>query len=359
MSDPRWQQASLEYQSDAYHLRKLAIAAAAYKLCASILPNRSKDDAHKTWLVTSDFRVLGDERIACAILTFDAKVAVTENDPERFLTDITSACRIIRHMSEIPTTIATVSASTSAESVSNILLTAIEQELVLNARQLNELREALHMISLQPAMLEALDGEYAMFLDMLQECYITTSKGDGTMPRIGIEQFERITSDSPTEESQLAGKEHMGSRQSEIEFASQYIHESKLAATVPPYAWPKLGLDKIDHRHEHNVKAVPFQAPLSGVLFPSLQRIVLKHWQATQMLNAADTMLAVEQFKLATNSTPIELSVLVPAFMDDVPRDIYSDGYLLWQETDAIGWTLSSAGPTGEDTQILYPPSRR
>lgn len=87
---------------------------------------------------------------------------------------------------------------------------------------------------------------------------------------------------------------------------------------------------------------------LSGLLLPALGSAVIKEAKGLAQVNAAQTALAVERFRLAHGKLPEKLDELVPQFLPAVPADPF-DGQPLRYHRLEKDYVIYSIGSDGED----------
>jgi type II secretory pathway pseudopilin PulG len=97
---------------------------------------------------------------------------------------------------------------------------------------------------------------------------------------------------------------------------------------------------------------------LSGMLLPSLSRVVVREATTQANLRLATTALAVERFRLARGRLPEGLGELAPQFLDAVPTDPF-DGAPLRYRRLARGYMIYSVDADGHDDGGREPPQRK
>jgi len=70
---------------------------------------------------------------------------------------------------------------------------------------------------------------------------------------------------------------------------------------------------------------IQFRALLASIVMPALSRLYESEWRIRTQLDLARTAVAVERYRLAHRRLPAHLDELVPAFLDDVPRDPWNE----------------------------------
>jgi hypothetical protein len=97
---------------------------------------------------------------------------------------------------------------------------------------------------------------------------------------------------------------------------------------------------------------------LSSLLLPPVDRILKRESECAAWLIMAQTALAVERFRLATDRLPKKLSELVPQLLPAVPLDPF-DGAPLRYKPLVNGYVVYSIGPDGRDDGGKEPPIGR
>jgi len=84
------------------------------------------------------------------------------------------------------------------------------------------------------------------------------------------------------------------------------------------------------------------------ILFPGLGKASDLRDRAVMRLDLTRTALALAAYKAAKGQYPAALAELSPAYMKEVPKDLFTDGPLVYKKT-AKGYLLYSLGPNLKD----------
>jgi len=87
--------------------------------------------------------------------------------------------------------------------------------------------------------------------------------------------------------------------------------------------------------------------PLSAMLTPALTRVFEEALKVRMRLRVARTALAVEEYRMANKGWPETLEALVPAYLEAMPQDAFSDGALRYVVTDTGALVYSIATEAG------------
>ena len=99
---------------------------------------------------------------------------------------------------------------------------------------------------------------------------------------------------------------------------------------------------------ETKMKAMPASYRFSRMMLPAVTNAIIKDARSTASLRAAQTSLAIERFRLATNKLPESLANLVPAYLKTVPADPFDDQPLRYKKLDK-GYVVYSIGDDLKD----------
>jgi hypothetical protein len=97
---------------------------------------------------------------------------------------------------------------------------------------------------------------------------------------------------------------------------------------------------------------------MSGMLLPSLTRVVVRDAATLAQVEVAATALAVERFRNAQGRLPNDLRELTPQFLEAVPTDPF-DGAALRYRRLARGYVIYSVDADGHDDGGREMPERR
>ncbi len=99
-----------------------------------------------------------------------------------------------------------------------------------------------------------------------------------------------------------------------------YDHVMNAAASGPPFAAPN-AYQRVERLGERG--ALPL-APYSAMMVPVMDGAYQAEWRVRMELGIAQATVAVEQFRREHERLPETLDELVPEFIDEVPRDVYT-----------------------------------
>ena len=68
--------------------------------------------------------------------------------------------------------------------------------------------------------------------------------------------------------------------------------------------------------------------------------------------------IAIERFRLARGAIPETLAELVPAFLPELPRDIYTREPMIYRRKETGGFLLYSVGPDRKDDGAAIDPKK-
>src|SRR5438445_1870660 len=97
---------------------------------------------------------------------------------------------------------------------------------------------------------------------------------------------------------------------------------------------------------------------ISGVVLPASSKAYLRHAESLAALRLAQTVLAVERFRLSGQRLPSDLDELVPDFLPQIQADPF-DGAPLRYKLLSKGYVVYSIGPDGHDDGGKEPPTKR
>ena len=88
---------------------------------------------------------------------------------------------------------------------------------------------------------------------------------------------------------------------------------------------------------------------LSDLSVPTFQSVTRRYILLHVRLEQAGLAVALERFRLSRGEYPSALAELVPDFLPEVPRDIYSGQPFRYHQTEAGSFVLYSFGPDRHD----------
>lgn len=95
--------------------------------------------------------------------------------------------------------------------------------------------------------------------------------------------------------------------------------------------------------------------PMSGLVMPSVERVLVLHLRAMMLRRMAATALAVRLYEAEHGRRPAALADLVPDYLPAVPDDLFAaDGLTVGYRPDADRPVLYSVGPDGVDDRGAY-----
>ena len=80
------------------------------------------------------------------------------------------------------------------------------------------------------------------------------------------------------------------------------------------------------------------------MLAPSVERFIENEMRNKALLSAARTAIAVERYRLTHDELPDHLSILVPQYLDHIPRDPFDSNDALRYKRLAKGYMVYSIG---------------
>jgi hypothetical protein len=140
----------------------------------------------------------------------------------------------------------------------------------------------------------------------------------------------------------------------DLNFYLQTMDKSISLAALPPPA----SLALTNYFQSASVVARKGLYPFSGMLLPSLSKVILKEAALQADVRLAATALAVERFRRAQGRLPGGLEELAPQFPDAVPADPF-DGAPLRYRRLARGYVIYSIDADGRDDGGREPPERK
>ena len=115
----------------------------------------------------------------------------------------------------------------------------------------------------------------------------------------------------------------------------------------------------LEHWKEFWTPRIRVRAFWASLVMPALSHIYESEWRIRTQLDMARTALAVERYRLAHGRLPGQLDKLVPAFLDDVPRDPWNEWRpLSYRIKDNNEFVVYSYGRDREDDHGEEDPKR-
>jgi hypothetical protein len=105
-----------------------------------------------------------------------------------------------------------------------------------------------------------------------------------------------------------------------------------------------LEIAEFKKRHTFNI-----HYNLARMLIPAYEKILAKTLRIQCMLDFLTTACALERYYIANQSYPETLDILVPEYVNDIPRDIMDHSVMRYERTEEGFFKLWSIGMNGED----------
>ncbi len=102
------------------------------------------------------------------------------------------------------------------------------------------------------------------------------------------------------------------------------------------------------------------RAPRASSITSGITRIYPAAWKLQTQFGIARTAVAVERFRLAHGRLPLDLEALVPAFLSNIPQDMWNhDRSLSYRIKDNGEFVVYSYGPDRDDDRGDDAPDRK
>lgn len=271
---------------------------------------------------------LGHARMLARALCADARLACSDGDPERALADWTAALDLSAHQVEHRTLIsALVSIAIDALVFERVGEALAEDPSAFTDAQLARLAHRLGAVREMP-LADAMEGERAFFLDVLQRAYTDDGKGDG---RITPEGFALMHGFTEGVGSDAGASDHFsGAALLAIDVGRKRMretHERVLDATLR-YAqirlWRRGTLETT--AEIERIAADPIRRasmmPIV-ILTPALEKAALAGDFHALRRDVTLTVIALELHRRRQGAYPATLDALVPAFIPAVATDLF------------------------------------
>ncbi len=289
---------------------------------------------------------LGDVRVMSQMLSFDARLAVTEGDRERAAINLLAMIRLAEQTREQPLLINDLFALRIASVASDQIVRAIDDAPALfTDDQLKYLAHALAGFPSDGQPLVRFDGERMFFEDTVQRLYSLDSDGNGVMVSGAFEELMNLEGrvpDTTGVANTLVGPVAaavMADRKTALAFYHSAVDEVVAWSDQPTWARgtyidPVESLDNPLSRARHM---------LASLIMPALTNAVRQGEQAEFARDTALVVIAATLHERREGRLPSSLDELVPDLLPRVPLDMFS-GEPIRYRVEGDSFVLYSVG---------------
>lgn len=263
-------------------------------------------------------------RKAARMLLVDTRQATQQKDGKRVLENIEATFGAGRHAAEQPMAVCALVGFYATE----LGFWQIEEVLVRQPELLND----DDLVRLQKLVAEPnyremikLEGERAMYLDILQRTFTDDGNGDGRMTRDGLAMmlglFPAMVGEAQREfDFGMMWDLLFASRKESVEVFDEFLSRVDADLSQPFF---RQSMSSINHLNDLIDSDAPDHVFLENFVsgFDGLRG---KLAQTTMQQQAVLVGIALEQFKRKTGGSPRDLAELVPDYLDQVPVDAIS-----------------------------------
>jgi len=295
-------------------------------------------------------------REAARLLAADARLAVEEEDPERFVTNLTAMVRVAEHAWNPPTLISQlVSMSIFVKGIDHAVRLLHMRPEVLTEDQWGLLAHAFAAYQEDGRIDVDFQSERWFFYDILQRVYTDDGQGDGRLTLEGLRAFEPLQggmdhgNPAPILDT-LSGPVLAAAMASRAEVRREYDRVmDRYAALAQQEPWQR-DLEsfrrEIDARVDEPVYAIRYL--LIRILMPALGRAIYRTDLTEFMRDAALVSVALEHYRRQEGRFPDSLDASTPRYLPSIPRDIF-DGEPIRYARRGDSYVLYSIGGDGDD----------
>lgn len=302
---------------------------------------------------------IGIARGLVNVLMLDAKLAAQEQDTDRILKDIEASLRIGVQVGNTGPMIS----SRVAISIVQITNTTLEFLLkehpgLLSSEELKQIAGLLNQASKNITM--QYDMEIWMFEDFLQRAYTDDGHGNGRITARGIKMLMEEDSalmyyaadDPMTIEGYFkvaaspAALLAVEDRKTQSMRFAEHIEQTKQVVLDGPESigWLDFHHDRIREASGGHVVESPMD-----MLAVSMRRLVSKVFWAQMKNEAMQTVIAIERYRIETGHYPDSIDMLVPAYIDEIPEDLFRLGHpIQYLLLSVDGYVLYAGGSDGD-----------
>ena len=348
--------------------------AAADRLAAT---NRAKDPTDGM-LISTLLPHFGFLRNASRVLATDCRRASRANDGQAALQDVRAILGVSRHFQESPLLISSLAVS----SIQGMALSAVQEMLSQNADLWSneQLRDLAHLIARSDIdWSRAIDGEKAMFYDILQRVYTDDGNGDGRLTIDGMRLLENISRfpdgnnfrhrswlastgipyvDLPAANLLVASRAEMAARY------ERYMDSAARRLHTPIWEWRESDLDPSVTNPEQLSGSYYV---LVGLTAPATESMSMAAEARRGERDGALIGIALEMYRREKGDWPKNLDELSPRWLPKLPVDRFTgqplkyqliDGepvvYSVGEDKDDDGGKLPTLDPNRAPTPYLF-----
>jgi hypothetical protein len=304
---------------------------------------------------------LTELRSFARLLLADARLALEQKDPDRFVRNLRAIHGLARHSGQPPILIGTL----VRLAILDLASSAVKEGLatgILTERHLRELAHSTASFSDSDLDID-FESERASMLDALQRIFSDNGRGDGRLSVDGMRTLHRWSTWTG-ENRPAAGRLElyalgplqstlMGSRAEQLAKYDEMMAAARRDADTPP--WLR-GAKYEAQRVADGVGSGVFtrsRYAVVAIFAPAMGRVIDARDRARMVRDATLTALALEGARVRTGRYPETLDELVPAFLPAAPIDACSGGPLRYR-VDAGGPVLYSVGRDRTDDGGIY-----
>ncbi|MBM4109498.1 MAG: hypothetical protein FJ255_11945 [Phycisphaerae bacterium] len=305
------------------------------------------------FLVTVFIPSLGHARTMARVLCADARLALTEGDPDRALDNWTATLDLSRHQLEHPVLIAAL----VSVAIDALVFDEVGQALADQAEALGDahLARLVHRLAAVPDMplARALEGERAFFLDFLQRAYTDDGSGDGRLTPAGVALMDGLAGEGfgaepragPTQYVAGAGLLALDVGRRRVRQEHERVLDAMLRhADTPLWRRPPLTTTvELERLASDPIRSASMK-PIA-LLTPALEKAAQQADLHAAHRDAAATAIALEIHRRRRGGYPATIAGLVPDFLPAVPIDRFSG--------DPFGY-LPAGAPWSKGKPVLY-----
>jgi hypothetical protein len=286
---------------------------------------------------------LGKLKPMARLLQAEVVVAVADNDAQRAMDAIKAMLGIGRSLSNEPLLISQLVAH-GTDGMAILVTDYVIPRIALTDAQLAELAGAFARSEDTNSLYVALIGERATFVSTAKDPYTFLSTGGGAPAPSSIKQS--------AQEMAWGVVRLTGFFERDFAFGVDALTTNIAFAKLPDPARfaSRTNWTAVETRMQRD------RYILSGVLLPSLGKAVYRDTEDRAKARLAQTVLAIERYRLAHTKLPETLGELGPDYMAAIPLDPF-DGQALRFKRRESGYVVYSVGPdTVDDGGLERPP---
>ncbi len=320
------------------------------------LAKRSKQDsiANRT-MISIPLPHVQSMRHAARLLVFDTRWAIEQGDFERATRNVEALLGISFQVTDSKILVA----SFVGFFVHSLALDAIEECMRANVgfsdQQLSRIQAAISRVRIEDMI--DLNGERAMFMDVIQHAYTDDGNGDGRVTAAGLKLWEEVSALTINGVHSKGREWTMKSvlRQSLAPTSILFMASRKQLTDRANGLYDRVGQavqaadgDKALGEIESEIKDLPVGYEPIKLLFPAFLQVRQAMVRTLANSNGALAAVAVIRYQRQHGRLPETLNDLVGEFLEQVPLDPLDGQPLRYQRTDD-GFVIYSVGVNQTD----------